>query len=499
MWLGFLALTVLTQSPAFRVYDAGALPYLEPLRRFAYTLAPNALLSAPHNSNGALPAAIVYLLVLGAAVGGWIWAIRAARGVELSSGVVLLATTAVLAVPLVLLPGLLSDDLYLYNLYGRTISVYGANPIQYAPSSFPADTHLTWVHWKELRSSYGPVWLMISAGLSRIGVDSVTTTVVLYRVAAGVLHLLTIAVLWSALRSTDARTATSRTLFYAWNPLVLLEVVGNAHNDVLVALFAVLLVTAAMRRVWLTSAFFGACAVMVKPYALLLLVPLARNILINSRGWALARRLVLAGVVVAGTMAFLSLPLWAGTALLTNVLSNPASEMYTNTLWELISDVGAKLLGIRTVSIQHPYLDVLRIVTFMAAALWVLTRRASRRDVADVAFRLWLVFVLTACWVWPWYFVPALALAPLASAARLPAATALTIGGLLFWATWPERTPWPFPWMFAWRSVVLFGPVLLTLAWAPARRLVFNLLGVQGRPAALDTNPGDVRLRTATG
>ncbi len=498
-WLGFLALTVLSQSRAFRVYDAGWLPYLESFRRFTYSLAPNALLSAPRDGSGAAVAMIVYVLVVTALVGGWVWAMRCARTIELNSVAPLLIATAVLAVPLVILPGLVSDDLYLYNLYGRTITVYGANPIYYPPSSFQADAHLQWVHWKDLPSSYGPIWLMLCAALSRLGAESITWMVIVYRVAAAILHLLTIAVLWSTLRSMRPRTAATRTIFYAWNPLVLLEVVGNAHNDVLVALFAVLLVTAAMRQVWLASAFFGACAVMVKPYALLLLAPVARSIIIGSRGWALPRRLVVAAAVAAGTMLFVSLPLWAGGTLLKNVFDNPASEMYTNTLWEFASDGAARVFGVSTIAIQHPYLDVIRIGAFMIAAAWVLTRGASRRDVADVAFRLWLVFALTACWVWPWYFVPALALAPLAGAARLPAATALTIGGLLFWTTWPERTAWPFEWLHAWRSVVLFGPVVLTLTWAPARRLVFRLLGLKGSGSPAETDPGDVRLQTASG
>ena len=497
-WLGFLGLTVLSQSAAFRVYDAGWLPYLEPMRRFTYSLAPNALLSAPRDGAGTVVAMLVYLGVVAALVGGWVWAMRCARTIELNNVTPLLVATAALTLPLMILPGLVSDDLYLYNLYGRTIAVYGANPIHHPPSSFQSDAHLQWVYWKDLPSSYGPLWLMLCAALSRIGVESVTLMVIVYRIAAAVLHLLTAGVLWSTLHSIQPRTAATRTLFYAWNPLVLLEVVGNAHNDVLVALFAVLLVTAAMRRAWMASAFFAACAVMVKPYALLLLAPVGRNIILGSQGWAMPRRLALAGVVAAGTMLFVSLPLWAGGALVKNVLDNPASGMYTNTLWEFASDIGARLSGLSTTAIQHPYLDLVRTGTFLIAAAWILTRGASRRDVADVAFRLWLVFALTACWVWPWYFVPALALAPLAGAVRLPAATALTIGGLLFWTTWPERTTWPFEWLHAWRSVVLFGPVVLTLTWAPARRLVFVLLGLKGRASASDSDPGDVRLQTAT-
>lgn len=496
-WLCYLAVAVLSVAPSFRVYDAGWLPYTELIKRAAYALGPDALLAAGKNAPATPLAMLLYaILMLGAFV-SWVWAIRLARRIELTSVTPLLALTALLALPMVVLPGLLSDDVYLYNLYGRTITTYGLNPMEFAPSSFPDDPHLPWVHWKDLPSSYGPVWLMLSAVLSRLGADSLSSMVVAYRVAGAALHLLTVAVIWYALRARRPQASTAHTIFYAWNPLVLLEVVGNAHNDVLVALFAVLLVSAAMQRLWLGAVFFGACAAMVKPYALVLLVPVARRIVEQARGGALLRSSAAAAGVALGTMTLLSAPLWAGSALLQNVLHNPATQMYTNTVWELISEVGPAWLGMRTVAIQHPYLDLLRLACFAAGVWWVVARARAGGSVADMAFGVWLVFCLTACWVWPWYFVPALALAPLAGALRLPAATALTLGGLVFWTAWPERKVWPLETLYFWRSLVLFGPVLLTLAWRPARRLVLDRLRSKRAAGHGDTDGPDAELQTA--
>ena len=498
-WMCYLWFAVLSESRAFRVYDAGWLPYLEPLRRLAYTLAPNALLNAAPSS-GATPHAVAfYVFLMVGAVASWCCAMRIARRLEITAVWPLLVLTALLSVPMVWLPGLFSDDVYLYNLYGRTIHVYGANPLLQPPSSFAGDAHLPWVHWKETRSAYGPVWLILSAALSRFGVDSLSAVVIAYRVAAAALHLATAALLWSTLRASRPRTAAADTLFYAWNPLVLLEVVGNAHNDVLVALFVVLLVTAAMRHSWSAAAFFAACAVMVKPYTVILLAPLARQILLCTPGPARHRRLAVAGVVAGSTMVLLSLPLWAGPALLVNVLNNPASAMYTNTIWELLSEIGPAWLGIKTVAIQHPYLDLLRAACVLGGAWWVLTRPSARRNVPHMALRMWLLFCLTACWVWPWYFVPALVLAPLAGPARLPAAMALTVGGLLFWTAWPPRTAGLLESLHFWRSLILFGPVLMVLIWAPARDLAFVALGLRRRSRRGRAGASDVQLQTAAG
>ena len=142
-------------------------------------------------------------------------------------------------------------------------------------------------------------------------------------------------------------------------------------------------------------------------------------------------------------------------------MTNPASHMYTNTIWELMAEAGAAWLDVSTIAVQHPYLDILRGLCFTAGLAWVITRRRARRDVAQVAVRLWLVFCLTACWVWPWYFVPALALAPLAGRRQLAAGTGLTIGGLLFWAAWPERRIAPLDTLYGWRALLLFGPLVV--------------------------------------
>jgi hypothetical protein len=499
VWLINVGFAVLLVSPSFRVYDAGFLAYSAPLRNAAFALAPDALLTGTRGGHAALPAMLAYLALVVLAVASWCWAIRSARGLELTSVWPLLTLSALILTPLVASPGLLSDDLYLYDLYGRTISVYGANPILSPPSSFPYDPHLHWVHWKDLPSSYGPIWLMVSAVLSGIGGDSVTAVVVAYRIAGAALHLATVAMIWRLLRGGSPGAAVAGTIFYAWNPLVLLEVVGNAHNDVLVALFAVLLVAAAIRRAWLSAAFFGACAVMVKPFAMLLLPGLARQILNQSRGPFPLRLLTAIAAVGGATVIATSVPLWAGAGLLTNVLNNPAATMYTNSIWELISDAGPAWFGVNTVAIQHPYLDVLRAACFAGGALWVLSRPLSHRSVPHVALRLWLVFCVTASWVWPWYFVPAIALAPLAGRARLPVAAGLTVGGLLFWTAWPQPRPWPLEWLYTWRSFALFGPVLLVSMWGPARSAIFVALGVRRRAGPGGSDAVDAELQTAAG
>lgn len=495
-WLIYVGLGTLMQSRALRIYDAGLLPGSEFLRDAAQALAPDALLSAGRHSVGGMFVVLLYAALACAAVASWCWAIRIARTLEQPSMASMLLLTALLGSPLLAFTGLFSDDVYLYNFYGRIIDAYGANPVEQAPAAFLQDPHLRWVHWKELPASYGPLWLMLSAPLSAIAGDSISAVVVVYRAVALALHLAVAAAIWLVLRRTRPQEALAGTIFYAWNPLVLLEVVGNAHNDVLVALFAVLLVAAAVHRAWSSAAFFGACAVMVKPFAVLLLPALAlRMAYSNSIGRTRVRRLLTAMAVGAVTVGALSFPLWAGMRLLTNIQSNPASHSYTNTLWELIAAMGP-WLGVPAAALQHPYLDAVRMACFLTGTLWVLTRGWARRDIARTCFALWMLFSMTAAWVWPWYFVPAIALSVFAGRTAIAGAIGLTLGGMLFWAAW---TPPPFGPLHAWRAVLLFGPLVATLVSSPVRSAVLATLGPGRAPAASDDEAIRVRLQAAPG
>ena len=481
LWLAFAGIGVLLYSPALRVYRAGELGGTVFLRDTASLLSPDVLLTAARQSAGGIVVSLLYLLLVLSALAAWMWALRIAAETPGRSPRHLLILTGLLCLPAFGFVGLFSDDVYLYNLYGRTIAEYGANPLVHRPAAFSWDPHLPWVYWKDLPSSYGPIWLMLSGALSALASDSITAVVLWYRAAALAIHLATAAALWQVMRQTAPRDAVAATLFYAWNPLVILEVVANAHNDVLVALLAVLLITATVQRAWGHAAFFGACAVMVKPFAALLLPAIALRIYQtrgSGAGWV--RQTAAAMTIGLISLVAVSLPLYAGLRLLDNIAGNPASFRYANTLWELAS--GAGPWGVNADHLQHNYFDAIRTACFLVGAVWIVSRRWTRRGAAHVALSLWILFLLTASWVWPWYFVPAIALAAIARGSGLAAAASLTAGGLVFWAAWPF--PSAIPGLYTWRSVLMLGPLLATLAIPAVRLWILDLLRAGHRHGA---------------
>ncbi len=137
-------------------------------------------------------------------------------------------------------PVLLSHDVYSYVDYARLGVRHGLDPYTHPPLAAPADPALAHVTWTETESSYGPLFTLATCPLAWLPVG--VAVAILKAVAA--LSVLGIAVLVSrmaAWRSVDPLRAAA---FVALNPLVLVHVVGGAHNDGLTMLLATLSIAA---------------------------------------------------------------------------------------------------------------------------------------------------------------------------------------------------------------------------------------------------------------
>jgi alpha-1,6-mannosyltransferase len=108
--------------------------------------------------------------------------------------------------------------------------------------------HLGMRQWAEETSPYGPLWNLIAAPATLIGGDEIGPALVAFKVLAVACVLGGGTALVLALRAIRPAGAATGALVYLWNPLVLWEGVGNAHNDVLLALLLLLALLAWARR-----------------------------------------------------------------------------------------------------------------------------------------------------------------------------------------------------------------------------------------------------------
>jgi hypothetical protein len=135
-------------------------------------------------------------------------------------------------------PVLLSHDVYSYVDYARLGIRHGLDPYVHPPLAAPADPAYSQVTWTEATSAYGPAFTLATYPLAWLPVG--VAVAVLKAVAAlSVLGIAGIVARIATLRAIDPLRAAA---FVALNPLVLVHVVGGAHNDALTMLLAMLAV-----------------------------------------------------------------------------------------------------------------------------------------------------------------------------------------------------------------------------------------------------------------
>src|SRR6266511_3121679 len=188
---------------------------------------------------------------------------------------------------LLLMPGVFSTDVYSYLIYGQMAGVHGLNPYVVPPDAMVGNELLAWIYddWRSLASPYGPLWTSLSAAIAPLLYQmDVSDQVLIHKVLMNLVHLLNLVLLTVLLKRGLPHVRGGRlTAFalFAWNPLLLLEIAGNGHNDALMltlllaGLVPIARLTAASshqpssRVAWVTGMLMLGLSVLVK-YATLL-------------------------------------------------------------------------------------------------------------------------------------------------------------------------------------------------------------------------------------
>lgn len=164
----------------------------------------------------------------------------------------------VLVTAFALAPVILSHDVYSYVDYARLGVRHGLDPYVYEPDSAPGDPAFVHVTWIDAKSAYGPLFTLLTYPLAWLPV-SAAVAVLKAVAAASVLGIAALVSRMAAWRGVDSLRAAA---FVALNPLVLVHVVGGAHNDALTMLLATAGAAAILSRREITGggALVGAIA-----------------------------------------------------------------------------------------------------------------------------------------------------------------------------------------------------------------------------------------------
>jgi alpha-1,6-mannosyltransferase len=215
----------------------------------------------------ALPVASV--LGVAAGMAGFLVLLRASWRGELSMRVALgLAIAFHLAV--VLLPLLISRDVYSYIAHGQIVSVHHANPYVQTPADFPGflTRNLIGPQWVDTPSVYGPLFTQIAGVVTRTTdrLDVLVDAFRLLAIAASLATTFVIAAVATRIRPDRAVFAIAA---FGLNPVILFQSAGSGHNDLLVALAIAIAAWCLVRDRSHLAVGMVACAGLVKATAFL--------------------------------------------------------------------------------------------------------------------------------------------------------------------------------------------------------------------------------------
>jgi hypothetical protein len=375
-----------------------------------------------------------------------------------------LALTAALALVAWLMYPRFGSDVFEYLGFERTWVVYGDNPLLGLPAAHPQDWSSGLVWFPSQPPAYGPLWAALTWPLVWLAGDSAPRAVLGYKLLAAAGYAACCGLIWLSVEPARRQRAL---VLFAWSPLVLFEVLGKAHNDVLVAL-------GMLGATWLLGqrrapAWAGVVALvlggLIKLSGLALLPALALGVWRRGGRW----QLLLASALAAGLLVAGYAPFWAGLPLL-----QPIWHQTGRLVWS-----PGSLLILLAGAEQTPLVRALGgVVWLVATGLLLAQARRASSTTGLARTGGWLVLLsvlLLSTAVYAHYFVPVVALAAVAGDARLERAVlwlgmgalgayGVEVLGAAFGSAWLGSTGY-----VVLGSLVLLGPAVIWLGVDAAR------------------------------
>jgi hypothetical protein len=189
--------------------------------------------SSPAGHDGTFLGIILVYLGVALMIATWYEVVRTLRRNPATPVRVVVAIIAAWAVPVLAMPPLFSRDVYSYAAQGEMVS-RGLNPYLHGPTALGANQYLRLVDpiWRNARAPYGPAWERLAEGIVQLARHNVVATIVGFRSVALIgVGLIAWGVL--ALARSAGRDPAVALALAVLNPLVLLVLLGGAHNDAL--------------------------------------------------------------------------------------------------------------------------------------------------------------------------------------------------------------------------------------------------------------------------
>jgi hypothetical protein len=349
----------------------------------------------------------IFLVYLGIVVllGAWLEALRSTHTHHLSVRD-LVRVLAAWAAPIVLAPPLFSRDVYSYAAQGQMVSK-GINPYVHGPTALGSGSFLGLVDplWRHAAAPYGPAWERLSGWIVQLSGHRVVGAIVGFRlVALGGLCLLAWGV--PALASAIGRSGPVAFVLGVLNPLVLLVLLGGAHNDILMLGLLVSACALGARKHILAALVLCALAAEVKVPALIAAAFIGWAWW--SQGSALRQRVskaILASFIAMGLMVVIGTVSNLGWRWIDDVLGAGTVVSWLDPATAIGLALGHGARGFGYHGGFSAFVNTARAASLVAALVIstrLLVQSEQKSAVKALGWSL-LAFVALGPVVWPWY------------------------------------------------------------------------------------------------
>lgn len=180
-----------------------------------------------------------------------------------------------IAIASVAYPAILSHDIFNYLTTAKVLFFYHENPYVVMPIEFVGEPYLAFTRAANKIALYGPVWLTLSGIPYFLGFGNFILAIFNFKILASIFYVLTGIIL-----SRLAKNTFPLVLFLL-NPLVVIEILISAHNDIVMMFFILLSYYLIQKKKILWSIIAFILSVLIK-YATFVLLPILLYLIIKT-------------------------------------------------------------------------------------------------------------------------------------------------------------------------------------------------------------------------
>lgn len=171
---------------------------------------------------------VFYFLILRGVKHGWLGRKKIWFLILITAGILWLSYNA------------FSYDIFNYIFDAKVITFYQQNPYEHKALDFPGDPMLGFMHWTHRLYPYGPTWLVLTVPLSVLGFQKLLPTMILLKGLAVFGYLISCWAIDKILAKISPKTRLIGLSIFAFSPLVIIETLVSAHNDIWMMALALL-------------------------------------------------------------------------------------------------------------------------------------------------------------------------------------------------------------------------------------------------------------------